>query len=58
MFQQQGQRLVGTQCLEDLAILTLDQRLEGQQVFWQIINDQQFGLDSTLTWERFQGSQQ
>ena len=47
VLQQQGQGFVGAQCLEHLAVLALDQRFEGQQVFRQIVDDQQFGLDST-----------
>ena len=45
MLQQQRQRLVRRQGLVDDTVLALDQRFEGQQVFRQIVDDQQLGLN-------------
>ncbi|MNF81393.1 hypothetical protein D3C84_636640 [compost metagenome] len=45
MFKQQRQRLVGGLCLIHLTVAALDQRLQCQQVFRQVVDDQQFGLD-------------
>ncbi|MFU0840967.1 MAG: NAD-specific glutamate dehydrogenase [Pseudomonas fragi] len=45
VLQQQRQRFVSRQGLIHDAVLALDQRFEGQQVFRQIIDDQQLGFD-------------
>jgi hypothetical protein len=36
-------KALGRLCLVHLAVLALDQRFEGQQVFRQVVDDQQFG---------------
>ncbi|MNC48780.1 hypothetical protein D3C75_979160 [compost metagenome] len=43
VLEQQRQRCLGRLCLVHLAVLALDQGVEGQQVFWQVVDDQQFG---------------
>ena len=47
VLQQQRQGLIGGQRLVHRAVFALDQRFKGQQVLRQIVDDQQFGLDST-----------
>ncbi|MNO97083.1 hypothetical protein D3C76_887780 [compost metagenome] len=47
VLQQQRQGLIGRQRLVDQTVFTGDQRFERQQIFRQIVDDQQFGLNIT-----------